>query len=115
MVDRSSYKDNFYPPFVSGSTMFFTPDVMKLLVDIFPKEEYFRLDDVYIALLIKKLRINATATPEHLWVVSEVREKKHECNSYPNAIIRHMYHMDDEKCWCYYKLYNEASNATKFL
>jgi len=101
-----------YPPFVSGSSMIFTCDVIQRLASIFPKVKVFKLDDVHIGILMYKLGINATdGDPDRkkgLWEVWLPDETENVCEIYTHAIVRHIH--GNEKLWCMYKLFNASVN-----
>lgn len=109
-VTHEEFNGTHYPPFVSGSSMFLTPSVIKRLVLIFPKEKVFKLDDVYIGILIHKLGINVTISKaegkKNYWEVWG-EEPKQQCQIYKHAIVRHT-HGGNEKLWCMRKLYDTS-------
>jgi len=111
-VTTQEFPGNRYPPFASGATMIFTPDTIARLVGIFQKEKVFRLEDVYIGILINKLGIKPFKTDgakKGFWEVYLFNEKKDVCTIYQRAIIRHIYFYSNQKEWCIYKLYDAAS------
>jgi len=111
-VDYTEYNKTHYPPFASGATMFFSRDIMARLVDIFPREKVFRLEDVYIGILIDKLGINATESDQGrkhgYWEIYLFSEGSNNCDIYKHAIIRHIYFWEHDKRWCVYQLYDES-------
>lgn len=111
-VTFKEYSGKFYPPFVGGATMFFSPDVIARLVGLFPEERVFKLEDVYIGLLINKLGLNASALDPRgrkgFWEIMTYNEPVHLCRVYPYAIVRAVYFFESDKRWCLYKLYYES-------
>ena len=60
VVTREEYRTTFLPPFCSGGGFIFSSDAVKSVIPYFQKNP-FKLDDVYIAMLV----MNAGIKPKH--------------------------------------------------
>lgn len=113
-VEYTAYNKTHYPDFVAGSSMFYSPDVIQRLVGIFPKEPLFRLDDVYIGILVDKLKIKATKIDipgkKTYWMVWLPWESENQCQPYPQAIVRHIH--GNKQRWCMNKLFRASASAS---
>lgn len=62
-VSYSDYPMSIYPPFCSGTAYVADSDVIKQILTISPNIPFFRLEDIYIALCLRKLRYEITNIP----------------------------------------------------
>jgi len=108
-VEYTECNGTQYPPFVSGSSMFFSRDVIHSLANIYPQVKVFKLDDVHIGILMYKLGINATYSNPggvRLWEVWLPKETDDVCNIYKHAVVRHIH--GKNKAWCVHKLFHAS-------
>ena len=68
------YPCSLYPPFHSGLAILVSMDVVKMFQVVFPYVKYLFTDDVFLAIVAKKLRIKPTRNPYFTDHISNVYE-----------------------------------------
>ncbi|XP_073474166.1 beta-1,3-galactosyltransferase 5-like [Aquarana catesbeiana] len=56
-ISENEYNGNRYPPFCSGTGYVFSVDVAQKIYNISPSIPFFKLEDVYVGMCLKKLNI----------------------------------------------------------
>lgn len=111
-ITMDEYNRTNYPPYAAGSTMIFSPDVINQMVGIFPGTKVFKLDDVYIGMVIDKLSIKPLDIDpkerNRYWDVWQYEEPVHVCNYHQRSVIRPVYFLGSDKRWCMYKIYHNT-------
>lgn len=59
-VSKQEYPFHCYPPFIAGCTIFFSYDIIQKIKRVMPFISRFRIDDVYIGIIMQKLGIVPT-------------------------------------------------------
>ena len=84
-ISYEEYADVYLPPFCSGGGYVLSYDVVECFVSLFNDKNRFRLDDVYVGLLAKK--IGVTAVHHRSFNIPEVLDDK--CDFLPNTLLQH--------------------------
>ena len=96
-VTRKEYNKSTYPDFCTGPAYVLSSDLVCRLVELFEVIKFFKLEDVYIGMLVEK--IGGVKTVEH----PGFRTMEYSCHHYPGAIA---HHRASRKC--IEKLFNET-------
>ena len=106
-VTKEEYPHDFYPPFIAGAGMILSRDVVSALTEAFSVNKVFKLDDVYIGILVDKLGFTATGGPNFIVGYLD-KPAAGICRRFPNALVRHVDMKGQDWRWCLYKLYLES-------
>ena len=86
-VSSEEYSGTHYPDFCSGAGFVMSYDVVESMVPLFDVIKPFRLDDVYVGILVGKLGVKAV---DHGGFVIPGHEGDYDkCNFVPNTLVQH--------------------------
>ena len=71
-VSKTDYKKDTYPPYCVGMGYIFSSDVLQNMMVIVPTQPWFVLEDVYIGLILEKLKIVPVDSSKYFHIHSDL-------------------------------------------